>query len=113
MSRGTPAAAGSAVAASAPAVRGAGGGGGGGGLAGDSDGPAYPIALDLSGRAVVVVGGGTVALRRARALVEAGAVVTVIAPQVRPEFDGLGVHVVPRGYRDGDLYGCWLGHAAT
>ena len=39
--------------------------------------------------------------------------VTVIAPQVRPEFDELGVHVVPRGYRDGDLYGCWLAHAAT
>jgi uroporphyrin-III C-methyltransferase / precorrin-2 dehydrogenase / sirohydrochlorin ferrochelatase len=78
-----------------------------------ADGPAYPIALDLSGRAVVVVGGGTVALRRARALVEARAVVTVIAPQVRPEFDELAVHVVPRGYRDGDLHGCWLAHAAT
>jgi uroporphyrin-III C-methyltransferase/precorrin-2 dehydrogenase/sirohydrochlorin ferrochelatase len=77
------------------------------------DGPAYPIALDLSGRAVVVVGGGNVALRRARALVQAGAVVTVIAPSVRPEFDALGVHVVPRAYRDGDLYGCWLAHAAT
>ena len=77
------------------------------------DGPAYPIALDLSGRAVVVVGGGNVALRRARALVTAGAVVTVIAPSVRPEFDALGVHVVPRAYRDGDLYGCWLAHAAT
>jgi uroporphyrin-III C-methyltransferase/precorrin-2 dehydrogenase/sirohydrochlorin ferrochelatase len=78
-----------------------------------SDEPAYPIALDISGKAVVVVGGGTVALRRARALAEAGAVVTVIAPRVRPEFDELGVHVVPRGYRDGDLYGCWLAHAAT
>jgi uroporphyrin-III C-methyltransferase/precorrin-2 dehydrogenase/sirohydrochlorin ferrochelatase len=78
-----------------------------------SDGPAYPIALDLAGRAVVVVGGGNVALRRTRALVEAGAVVTVIAPQLRPEFDTLGVHVVPRGYRDGDLHGCWLAHAAT
>jgi uroporphyrin-III C-methyltransferase / precorrin-2 dehydrogenase / sirohydrochlorin ferrochelatase len=77
------------------------------------DEPAYPIALDISGKAVVVVGGGTVALRRARALVQAGAVVTVIAPRVRPEFDELGVHVVPRGYRDGDLYGCWLAHAAT
>jgi uroporphyrin-III C-methyltransferase / precorrin-2 dehydrogenase / sirohydrochlorin ferrochelatase len=80
---------------------------------GRADGPAYPIALDLSGRAVVVVGGGNVALRRARALVQAGAVVTVIAPSVRPEFDALGVHVVPRAYRDGDLYGCWLAHAAT
>jgi uroporphyrin-III C-methyltransferase/precorrin-2 dehydrogenase/sirohydrochlorin ferrochelatase len=83
-----------------------------GGRAGP-DGPAYPIAVDLAGRSVVVVGGGTVALRRARALVEAGAVVTVIAPSVRPEFDELGVHVVPRAYRDGDLYGCWLVHAAT
>ncbi|HEY6480802.1 MAG TPA: uroporphyrinogen-III C-methyltransferase [Streptosporangiaceae bacterium] len=80
-------------------------------MSGDS--PAYPIALDISGKAVVVVGGGTVALRRARALAEAGAVVTVIAPRVRPEFDELGVHVVPRGYRDGDLHGCWLAHAAT
>jgi uroporphyrin-III C-methyltransferase/precorrin-2 dehydrogenase/sirohydrochlorin ferrochelatase len=80
---------------------------------GRADGPAYPIALDLAGRAVVVVGGGNVALRRARALVQAGAVVTVIAPSVRPEFDALGVHVVPRAYRDGDLYGCWLAHAAT
>jgi uroporphyrin-III C-methyltransferase / precorrin-2 dehydrogenase / sirohydrochlorin ferrochelatase len=103
MSGGTPAAADPAV--TGPAAP--------GGRAADSDGPAYPIALDLAGRAVVVVGGGHVALRRARALVEAGAVVTVIAPQVRPEFDGLGVHVVPRGYRDGDLYGCWLAHAAT
>ena len=85
----------------------------GGPTSADRDGPAYPIALDLTGRAVVVVGGGTVALRRARALVEAGAVVTVIAPQVRSEFDELGVHVVPRGYRDGDLHGCWLAHAAT
>jgi uroporphyrin-III C-methyltransferase/precorrin-2 dehydrogenase/sirohydrochlorin ferrochelatase len=75
--------------------------------------PAYPIALDLSGKAVVVVGGGTVALRRARALAQAGAVVTVIAPRVRPEFDELAVHVVPRCYREGDLYGAWLVHAAT
>jgi uroporphyrin-III C-methyltransferase / precorrin-2 dehydrogenase / sirohydrochlorin ferrochelatase len=80
---------------------------------GRAAGPAYPVALDLSGRAVVVVGGGNVALRRARALVQAGAAVTVIAPSVRPEFDALGVHVVPRAYRDGDLYGCWLAHAAT
>jgi hypothetical protein len=50
-----------------------------GALAASVDGPAYPIALDLSGRAVVVVGGGHVALRRTRALADAGAVVTVMA----------------------------------
>ena len=32
---------------------------------------------------------------------------------MRPEFDELDVHVVPRAYRDGDLAGCWLAHAAT
>jgi uroporphyrin-III C-methyltransferase / precorrin-2 dehydrogenase / sirohydrochlorin ferrochelatase len=76
-------------------------------------GPGYPLALDLTGRAAVVVGGGQVALRRARALVDAGALVTVIAPRVRPELAGLGVRVIRRIYLDGDLEGCWLAHAAT
>jgi uroporphyrin-III C-methyltransferase / precorrin-2 dehydrogenase / sirohydrochlorin ferrochelatase len=73
----------------------------------------YPIELDLDGRAAVVVGGGTVALRRARALVEAGAQVTVIAPVVCAEFAELGVTVLTRRYRGGDLAGAWLVHAAT
>ncbi|MGH3274585.1 MAG: NAD(P)-dependent oxidoreductase, partial [Streptosporangiaceae bacterium] len=84
-----------------------------GGAAMGHGGPAYPIALDLSGRAVVVVGGGQVALRRARGLLAAAAVVTVIAPALLPEFDQLDVRLVRRGYLDGDLDGCWLAHAAT
>jgi len=77
----------------------------------------YPLALDLAGRRVVVVGGGAVALRRTRALLDAGALVTVIAPRLRPEFAALepGVTVAERPYRDGDLaaVGAWLAHAAT
>src|SRR6185437_6393479 len=73
----------------------------------------YPIELDLTGRAAVVVGGGTVALRRTRALVRAGAQVTVIAPVVCAEFAELSVTVLTRRYRDGDLTGAWLVHAAT
>ena len=73
----------------------------------------YPIALDLTGRCVVVVGGGRVALRRAAALLGAGAVVRVIAPDVTAELAGLDVTVVARPYRDGDLAGAWLAHAAT
>jgi len=74
---------------------------------------AYPIELDLAGRSAVVVGGGPVALRRARALVEAGARVTVVAPRIAEGFGALPVTVHRRRYRDGDLAGAWLAHAAT
>jgi precorrin-2 dehydrogenase/sirohydrochlorin ferrochelatase len=46
----------------------------------------YPVFLDLAGRPALVVGGGAVALRKARALAEAGARVRVVAPSLRPEF---------------------------
>lgn len=74
---------------------------------------AYPLALNLTGRRAVVVGGGTVALRQVRALLEAGALVQVIAPEVIGELAELGVAVYRRRYRDGDLSGAWLAHAAT
>jgi uroporphyrin-III C-methyltransferase/precorrin-2 dehydrogenase/sirohydrochlorin ferrochelatase len=73
----------------------------------------YPLMLDLTGRRAVVVGGGPVALRRAQALLAAGAQVHVIAPQVDPALAGLPVTVTRRRYRDGDLAGAWLAHAAT
>jgi uroporphyrin-III C-methyltransferase/precorrin-2 dehydrogenase/sirohydrochlorin ferrochelatase len=73
----------------------------------------YPVSLDLAGRLVVVVGGGAVATRRARALVDAGADVHVVAPAVTDELAGLRVTVHPRRYATGDLAGAWLVHAAT
>jgi uroporphyrin-III C-methyltransferase/precorrin-2 dehydrogenase/sirohydrochlorin ferrochelatase len=69
--------------------------------------------LDLAGRPVVIAGGGTVATRRARLLVDAGAAVRVIAPEVRPEVGQLAVQVVPRGFADADLDGAWLAMACT
>jgi uroporphyrin-III C-methyltransferase/precorrin-2 dehydrogenase/sirohydrochlorin ferrochelatase len=83
----------------------------------DVTSPVYPVALDLGGRLVVVVGGGTVASRRAKALVDAGADVHVVAPSVTGQLAGLaasgGVTVHPRAYAPGDLAGAWLVHAAT
>jgi len=73
----------------------------------------YPLMLDLTGRRAVVVGGGRVALRRAQALLAAGALVRVIAPRVDPALAGLELTVSRREYRDGDLAGAWLAHAAT
>ncbi len=73
----------------------------------------YPLWLSLAGRRAVVVGGGSVALRRARSMLAAGAVVHVIAPGIGAELAALDVTVHLRPYRDGDLDGAWLAHAAT
>lgn len=73
----------------------------------------FPALLDLAGRRAVVVGGGSVALRRARALREAGADVFVVAPQIRPEFAEFGVATDQRGFVPADLDGAWLVMACT
>ncbi|MEO9238410.1 MAG: uroporphyrinogen-III C-methyltransferase, partial [Jatrophihabitantaceae bacterium] len=72
-----------------------------------------PILLDLTDRLVVVVGGGVVATRRARALAEAGARVRVIAPWIEPVLAELSDQALERGYRSGDLASAWLAVAAT
>ncbi|MFL6127576.1 MAG: uroporphyrinogen-III C-methyltransferase [Mycobacteriales bacterium] len=73
----------------------------------------YPLVLDLAGRRAVVVGGGAVALRRARGLLDAGAAVQVVAPSVLPALAELPVSLTRRPYADGDLAGAWLVHACT
>src|SRR5258708_22285915 len=73
----------------------------------------YPVELDLVGKLAVVVGGGAVALRRTRALVDAHALVTVIAPDGPSELAALPVTLRRRRYRHGLLARVQLGHAAT
>jgi precorrin-2 dehydrogenase/sirohydrochlorin ferrochelatase len=51
--------------------------------------PFYPVSLDVTGRACLVVGGGRVAARKARNLLDCGALVTVIAPSLAPEMEAL------------------------
>ena len=52
-------------------------------------GVVYPVGLRLHGRRVVVVGGGQVAHRRVAGLLEAGALVTVVSPEVTPALEAL------------------------
>ena len=68
----------------------------------------YPVFLDLKDRPVLVVGAGKVALRKTRGLVEAGARITVIAPEWEPEFEELPVRLVRRRFRASDLAGALL-----
>ena len=66
----------------------------------------YPVSLDVAGRSCLVVGGGPVAARKARALVERGAAVTVVAPAQSGEMEALEplLHAVERRpYRSGDV----------
>ncbi len=83
-----------------------------------NQGPAYyPIYLNIRGKKCVVVGGGQVALRKVRALLEHGANVEVISPDLYSELGRLvasgEIRVLNREYQTGDLKGAFIGIAAT
>ena len=71
----------------------------------------FPLFLDLTGRRAVVLGGGTVGLRRAAALARFGAEVTVISPHLSGAREG--IRHFPRAYQAGDLAGAFLAVAAV
>ena len=82
--------------------------------------PSYSLTLDLTGRRVVVVGGGPVAARRTAGLLEAGAAVDLIAPFVCEDLAALvrtdRITWQERDYVAGDLLQpepAWLVHTAT
>ena len=58
----------------------------------------YPIHLNVSGKSVLVVGGGKVAKRKVGVLVRCGAQVAVVAPAIEDEIRDLGVRCLPREY---------------
>jgi uroporphyrin-III C-methyltransferase/precorrin-2 dehydrogenase/sirohydrochlorin ferrochelatase len=77
----------------------------------------YPTALRLLGRAVLVVGGGPVAARRAKGLLDAGARVTVVAPVASTALQELAdaglLTWEQRTYRPSDVDGVWFVQTAT
>lgn len=73
----------------------------------------FPILLDLRGRRVVVVGGGPVGLRRARALAEAQAEVVLVDPSAAPAADAAGMTVMRQPYRKELLERAYLVFACT
>ena len=79
---------------------------------------AYLVGLRLTGKKVVVVGGGTVAQRRVPLLLANGADVHVITRAATPAVEAFGeqkpgITLAVRDYRDGDLEGAWYAIAAT
>ena len=71
----------------------------------------YPLHLDVTGRRVLVVGGGPVAARRVRGLVAAGAAVEVVALEVDAAMPEIPLQ--RRAFTPADVDGAWLVHACT
>ena len=75
----------------------------------------YPVTLKLAGKFCTVVGGGSVAVRKVKSLLEQGAEVTVISPVLDEELIAIQEQFVWRKsmYQDGMLQGSFLVIAAT
>lgn len=72
----------------------------------------YPVVVSVTGRLCLVVGAGAVAARKARGLLECGARITVVAPELSSAMETLAEEVGPeqmrierRPYRSGDVAG--------
>src|SRR5215468_4157045 len=79
--------------------------------------PIYPLSLRLAGRRVLVVGGGSVALRRVAGLRAADAEVVVVAPRLTPTLADMAARGLitahQREYQPSDTGGAWLVLACT
>ena len=77
----------------------------------------FPAFLKLEGRDVLIVGGGPIAVRKARLLLDAGARLEVVAPEIADFFldaEARGeLKTVQREFRDTDVVGKWLVVSAT
>jgi precorrin-2 dehydrogenase/sirohydrochlorin ferrochelatase len=77
----------------------------------------YPVNLDIGDRHCLVVGGGAVGTRRVLALMECGAKVTVVSPQVSERLSGLAlegkIRIALRSFTPSDLENVFLVIGAT
>ena len=78
----------------------------------------FPAFLKLDGKPCLVVGGGAVALRKARMLLAAGAALTIVSPEIVPALlkmrtDAQSLSLVRRRFRKTDVEGKWLVVSAT
>ncbi len=76
----------------------------------------YPVCLDIRNRDCLVVGGGAVACRKVKTLLECGANVTVVSPEFSAELEGMdkeNLLLIRRPYAPSDVAGRFLVIGAT
>jgi|GEM_PF-443956 precorrin-2 dehydrogenase/sirohydrochlorin ferrochelatase len=78
--------------------------------------PYYPAFLDLKERSCVIIGGGQIAEGKIASLLECGAKIKMISPEVTSEVQGMAdagiLRLEKRKYQEGDLEGAFLAIAA-
>ena len=77
----------------------------------------YPVHLDINNRNVLVVGGGSVGTRKVKTLLDCGARVTVVSPEVSRQLRELAasgdIILAERSYQSEDLTGVFVVIGAT
>ena len=73
----------------------------------------YPVMINIAGKPVVVVGGGKVASRKIKTLIEKGAKVIVVSPDLNDAIDQDKIIWRQKQYETGDLDGAKLVFACT
>ena len=77
----------------------------------------YPIFLNIQGKRSIVIGGGNVALRKIKTLLECRAKVMVISPKPHPEISKLSeermIRLIERDYKASDLKGAVIAIVCT
>ncbi|EAG9323472.1 bifunctional precorrin-2 dehydrogenase/sirohydrochlorin ferrochelatase [Listeria monocytogenes] len=68
----------------------------------------YPIMLDITGKKVVIIGGGKVALRKIMGLLDAGADILVVGLKILPEIKALDVQIMEEAYRSEHLKSAFI-----
>lgn len=79
----------------------------------DTDSTFLPVALRISGRKIVIVGGGRVGLHKATILSRFTSDATVVSPQFREGFEQLPFRLVRKTYEPADLQGAFLVYVCT
>lgn len=77
----------------------------------------FPIFIELAGKKIIVIGGGTIATRRINALLPFGAVITIISPVLSEKLEALclnkQVKWTQKNYETGDLKDAFMVLACT
>lgn len=77
----------------------------------------FPLFVDISDKKIVVVGAGKIAARRVKTLVDFGAAIVVVAPQISQELEQMEqehkITIIRREYQREDIYDAWMVLATT